>query len=70
MVRKVIEWDVRVPDAVITSTVSDGWVALEGHVERPHERDAAEQAIRHLACVRGVNNLISVGRQADTSQSP
>ncbi len=28
-----------------------------------HEHDTVEQAIRHLACVRGVNNLISVGRQ-------
>lgn len=63
MVRKMIDWDVRTPGAVITSTVSNGWVTLEGHVEMQHERDAVEQAIRHLASVRGVNNLISFGRQ-------
>ena len=62
MVRKIIDWTIRTPTAHITSTVSDGWVTIEGHVDMQSEHDTIEQAIRHLACVRGVNNLTSVGR--------
>jgi osmotically-inducible protein OsmY len=32
-VRQTLEWDVFVPDDRIRSTVSDGWVTLEGTVE-------------------------------------
>ena len=67
MVRRVLEWDVRVPQARITCTVSDGWVTLEGEVDIWRERADAEHAVRHLACVRGVNNLIRVHPQAASS---
>lgn len=36
MVRRVLEWDVRVPDEQITCTVSEGWVTLEGNVDVWH----------------------------------
>jgi osmotically-inducible protein OsmY len=64
MVRRVLEWDVRVPEERITCTVSDGWVTLEGQVDVWRQREDAEHAVRHLACVRGVNNLIRVRPQA------
>jgi osmotically-inducible protein OsmY len=45
---------------MLQTTVSDGWVHLEGAVERWIQREEAELAIRHLAGVRGVTNGIKV----------
>jgi len=59
-VRSALEWDVWVPEAGIKSTVSDGWVTLEGEVEILRERADAEKTIRRLAGVRGVINKIEV----------
>jgi osmotically-inducible protein OsmY len=55
-----LAWDVQVPDAKVKSTVTNGWVTLEGNVEWRYERDAAERTVRNLAGVRGVMNNISV----------
>jgi osmotically-inducible protein OsmY len=59
-VRHVLEWNVMVPDTRITSTVTDGWVTLEGSVDRLRERDDAERAVRYLLGVRGVHNTLVV----------
>jgi osmotically-inducible protein OsmY len=59
-VRQSLEWDVYVPDPRIRSTVSEGWVTLEGDVDGTFERDAASRAIERLAGVRGVTNRILV----------
>ncbi|HWP42390.1 MAG TPA: BON domain-containing protein [Blastocatellia bacterium] len=59
-VRRALEWDVTVPDERIKSTVSNGWVTLEGTVNLLRERIDAERAVRRLAGVRGVTNLIAV----------
>jgi osmotically-inducible protein OsmY len=59
-VRQALESDVVVPDTLIRSTVSNGWVTLEGEVGAWHERDDAERAIRNLPAVRGVVNRIDV----------
>ncbi len=59
-VRHTLEWDVFVPDTHIRSTVSDGWVTLEGEVETYGQREDAERAVRGLAGVVGVRNLIVV----------
>jgi osmotically-inducible protein OsmY len=59
-VRHALEWDVIVPDIQIRSTVSQGWVTLEGEVSTWHERDAAERAIRNLPGVHGVIDEIHV----------
>ncbi|MGZ5951933.1 MAG: BON domain-containing protein, partial [Isosphaeraceae bacterium] len=40
--------------------VSKGWVKLEGEVEWQYQKDAAERAVRYLAGVMGVTNLITV----------
>jgi osmotically-inducible protein OsmY len=49
-----------VPDTRITSTVTDGWVTLEGSVDRLRERDDAERAVRYLRGVRDVTNKLVV----------
>jgi osmotically-inducible protein OsmY len=59
-VRHALQWDVFVPDEKITSTVADGWVTLDGTVERWNERVDAERALRNLTGVKGVVNRISV----------
>ena len=64
MIRRLLKWDVRISDDRLTCTVSDGWVTLEGSVDVWRQREDAEHAVRHLACVRGVNNLIAVHPQA------
>lgn len=59
-IRSALSWDVYVPDQRIKSTVSNGWVTLEGDVDLPYERDDAVRAIERLAGVRGVSNLIVI----------
>jgi osmotically-inducible protein OsmY len=59
-VRHALDWNVLVPAEQIHSTVSNGWVTLEGNVEYYRERNDAERAITHLPGVRGVTNKIVV----------
>jgi len=63
-VRNALEWDALVPNELIQSTVSDGWVTLEGQVDYWRERTDAERAIRRLAGVVGVTNKITIRKQA------
>lgn len=59
-VRHTLEWDALVPDERIRSTVSDGWVTLEGEVDIWREREDAEKAVLKLAGVVGVLNMIKI----------
>lgn len=59
-VRHSLEWDVWINEERIKSTVSNGFVTLEGTVEVLRERDDVERVIRRLAGVRGVTNRIEV----------
>src|SRR5262249_44309650 len=49
-----------VPHERIKALVRKGWVTLDGEVDQNYEREAAEQAVRVLAGVRGIANLITV----------
>ena len=59
-VRRSLEWDVFVPEEKITSTVADGYVTLDGAVDRWSQRYDAERAVRNLAGVKFVVNKITV----------
>lgn len=59
-VRRALEWDVFVPQQRITTTVSEGWVTLEGEVDNLSQREAAEKAIRNLTGLVGIINNIGV----------
>lgn len=59
-VRHALVWDVYVPDKCILSTVSSGWVTLEGDVDLSHQREDAVRAVERLSGVRGVTNHITV----------
>jgi osmotically-inducible protein OsmY len=67
-VRGALEWDALVPNELIQSTVSNGWVTLEGEVEFWRERADAERAIRQLAGVVGVINKITHRKRPIDSQ--
>jgi osmotically-inducible protein OsmY len=58
--RHILEWDALVPDERIKSTVSNGWVTLEGDVDFWHQREDAERSILRLEGVIGVTNEITV----------
>jgi osmotically-inducible protein OsmY len=57
---RVLQWDTGVPHDSVKVAVSKGWVTLQGEVEWQYQRYAAERAVRALAGVRGVTNLITV----------
>lgn len=57
---RALEWDVQVPIEKLDVTLSRGWVSLQGTVEWEYQRRAAERAVRCIAGVRGVTNMISV----------
>ena len=59
-VRDALIWDVFVPEEQIRSTVSEGWVTLEGEVDRWPQRTDAERVVSHLLGVKGVTNHIVV----------
>lgn len=59
-VRNALVWDVFVPDTRIRSTVSNGVVTLDGDVDNWRQAEDAERAVRNLAGVRAVMNLLAV----------
>jgi osmotically-inducible protein OsmY len=59
-VRNALEWDALIDNERIQSTVSDGWVTLEGDVDFWREREDAERAILRLAGVVGVINKTKI----------
>jgi osmotically-inducible protein OsmY len=59
-VRRALEWDALVPHERIQSTVSNGWVTLEGNVDTWTEREDAERAVQNLIGVRGVSDTMTV----------
>lgn len=60
VVSQALEWDMEIPHRQIQVAISNGWVALHGHVELLRERENAERLVRRIEGVRGVYNLIEV----------
>jgi osmotically-inducible protein OsmY len=59
-VRRALEWDALVPHERIQSTVSNGWVTLQGTVDTWTQREDAERAVQNLVGVRGVSATMTV----------
>lgn len=68
-VRDALEWGVLIPDDQILSTVSDGWVKLEGTVDSLSQRSDAEWVVVNLIGVKGVINDITVNRAKPDSET-
>jgi osmotically-inducible protein OsmY len=71
-VADALRWDVEVPYTKIKTSVRDGCVTLEGTVDWAYQRFAAEGAVRYLAGVKGLTDLIAVtpptGQSVDVKQ--
>jgi len=46
------------PDERLQINVQDGWVTLEGEVDWQYQKEAAQSAVRKLAGVVGINNML------------
>jgi osmotically-inducible protein OsmY len=57
---RALEWDAVLVPEKIEVTVSKGWVTLKGTVDWEYKKREAERAVRNLAGVKGVSNLIDV----------
>jgi osmotically-inducible protein OsmY len=55
-----LQWNILVPHDKIQVIVEDGWITLRGEVPWFYQREEAERAVRNLAGVKGVSNLITV----------
>jgi osmotically-inducible protein OsmY len=58
--RHALEWTVLVPSDRVRTTVTNGWVTLEGNVHSWQQRQDTESAVRYLTGVSGVTNKITV----------
>lgn len=58
---------ITVPADRIKVTVRDGWITLEGDVDWQFQKDSAESAVRYLAGVKGVFNLVTVKPKVSTT---
>jgi osmotically-inducible protein OsmY len=55
-----IRWITTIPDDAVQATVYNGWLILDGSVSRWTQKQAAEEAVRNVAGIKGVVNLIVV----------
>jgi osmotically-inducible protein OsmY len=63
-----LEWDTSIPSDKVQVTVSKGWVTLRGEVEWQYQKQDAERAVRRLAGVKGISNLISLKPRVTPSE--
>lgn len=62
-----LKWNVNVPDNKIKIKVENGWVMLEGDADWQYQKDAVANAVRDIAGVKGISNLIMLSPKADVS---
>lgn len=55
-----LRWSPSVPRDRLKVRVENGWVTLEGKLDWQYQKDSAENAVRLLAGVRGVTNLVVI----------
>lgn len=58
-----LELNMSVPVDAVKVIVRDGWITLDGEVNYVYQRNAAENAVRNLWGVKGINNSILVKPQ-------
>jgi osmotically-inducible protein OsmY len=57
---QILRWDSSISDCFIQASVLHGWITLAGEVSYWSQREDAERALRNLAGVCGVINLIEI----------
>jgi osmotically-inducible protein OsmY len=63
-----LRWKTLVPEGRIKTSVSKGWITLEGEVDWQYQKDAAFDAVHLLVGVHGVTNLIAVKPRASATE--
>jgi len=63
-----LKWNITVPSDRIKVKVEKGWMTLEGTVEWQYQKEAAENAVRHMAGVKGVINTIGIQSPATSAE--
>jgi len=67
-VLNALKWDVTVPDDRIKVKIEHGYITLEGTVDYKYQEMSTINAVRNLAGVKGITNLITVKPQATPSE--
>ncbi|KTS03056.1 ornithine aminotransferase [Methylobacterium radiotolerans] len=57
---RVLEWDVQIPERSVSLKIEKGCVTVEGCVPYYHQKAAVDEALRRLAGVTDIVNLITV----------
>ncbi|MER2268284.1 BON domain-containing protein [Methylobacterium oxalidis] len=65
---KVLEWDVQIPERSVSLKVQKGCVTVEGCVPYYHQKAAVDKALRRLAGVTDIVNLIAVKPPAQPAE--
>jgi osmotically-inducible protein OsmY len=65
---EALKSNIAVPSERIRVKVEKGWLTLEGDVPWDYQRRAAARAVRNLAGIRGVSNLITIRPQAEPKE--
>lgn len=60
----MLAWATSVPDGAVKVKVEGGWITLSGTLDWQYQRQAAGDAVRYLAGVKGVSDLIGVKPKA------
>jgi osmotically-inducible protein OsmY len=60
----LIGWSTIIPSGTLNVIVREGWVSLEGEVERWYQQNAAISLVQQMVGVKGVLNNISVQQMA------
>jgi osmotically-inducible protein OsmY len=65
----LIDWSTIIPSGTLKVIVREGWVSLEGEVERWYQQNAAINLVQQMVGVKGVSNNISVQQMAAKESS-
>ena len=60
VIGNTFHWHCDIPDHAIRVQVEKGWVTLEGQVEWPYQKQAAEKAVQYILGVQGITNRVAV----------
>lgn len=60
---QLLDLNAELPRDAITVTVQNGWLTLNGHVDWQYQRGSAEAAVKRLAGLAGVTNMMSISPQ-------
>ncbi len=64
----LIGWSTIIPSGTLKVIVRDGWVSLEGEVERWYQQNAAINVVQQMVGVKGVSNNIFIQKMADVNE--